>query len=93
MKKILLAVAILCSFGTAALLQADKCCSKKEMCYEKKACCKMNNKKSCCDKKEMGEIKAKKVKKAKTKPKVKTMSDVMAEEQSAAMMNDQVESE
>ncbi|NDH09780.1 MAG: hypothetical protein EBY16_09265 [Gammaproteobacteria bacterium] len=95
MKKILLTLAMLCSFGSGALLAADKCCSKKSMeCCEKKACCDDMNKKSCCSKKKMKKVKAannnsmeadapmKKVRKAKQ---MKSMSEVVATANQSAM--------
>lgn len=95
MKKLLLTLAMLCSFGSGALLAADSCCSKKAMCSEKKACCDDMNKKSCCGKKKMKKVKAaknnsmeadtpmKKVRKA--KPKMKSMSEVVAAADQSAM--------
>jgi len=93
MKKILLSVALLCSFGTVALLQADKCSSSKSCCLKKDSCCSKKTKKSCCNDKRSKKMADVKAVKAKKKPKIKTMSDVIEEEKSTAMKNDRVESE
>jgi hypothetical protein len=85
MKKILLSVALLCSFGTVAMLKADICCSHKQECCVEKPCCKEScekKRKSCCKDK----VRSKKAKQ-------KTMSQVVEEEKSAEMTNDRVESE
>jgi len=99
MKKLLLTLTMLCSFTSGALLAADACCSEKSaMGSQKKACCNGMNNKSCCKKKskKMKKVKAahnnlmenevpmQKVRKAK-KPKMKPMSEVIAESNQSAM--------
>jgi len=83
MKKILLSVALLCSFGTVALLQADSCSSSKKCCMKKDNKCCDKKKKSCCDKK----------KKMVKKEPVKTMSELIEDEKHTAMISDNVEND